>query len=85
MLMMTALQIPLERLLLETDAPDGRPRLGSPYQERLLNIQSQGGAADEELNHPANIRQAAITVCQKLHTTGRTKVTQHLSVLAVLL
>ena len=64
MLMMTALQIPLERLLLETDAPDGRPRLGDPYQERLLNVQSQDGTKDQELNHPANIRQAAITVCQ---------------------
>ncbi|KAL0020598.1 hypothetical protein WJX77_009472 [Trebouxia sp. C0004] len=49
-------KIPLERLLLETDAPDGRPRLGDPYQERLLNLQSQDGTEDQELNHPANIR-----------------------------
>lgn len=49
-------KIPLERLLLETDAPDGRPRLGDPYQERLLNVQSQDGTENQELNHPANIR-----------------------------
>jgi Tat protein secretion system quality control protein TatD with DNase activity len=76
MLLMTALQIPLERLLLETDAPDGRPRLGDPYQERLLNVQSQDGTEDPELNHPANIRQAAITVCQKLHMPGHSRVVQ---------
>lgn len=80
MLMMTALQIPLERLLLETDAPDGRPCFGDPYQQRLLNVQSQDGTEDQELNHPANIRQAAITVCQKLHMPGHSKVTHHLSV-----
>ena len=71
-----SLQIPLERLLLETDAPDGRPRLGDPYQERLLNVQSQDGTENQELNHPANIRQAAITVCQKLHMPGHNNVIQ---------
>ena len=71
-----SLQIPLERLLLETDAPDGRPCLGDPYQERLLTVQSQDGTENQELNHPANIRQAAITVCQKLHMPGHSNVIQ---------
>jgi Tat protein secretion system quality control protein TatD with DNase activity len=81
--MRTAVQIPLERLLLETDAPDGRPRLGDvwgTYQEQLLNFQSQDGTEDQELNHPANIRQAAVTVCQQLQLPGHSKVVQQLSV-----
>lgn len=53
---MALLQIPLERLLLETDAPDGKPRLGDPYQEKLVYLQAQNNATEQDLNHPVNIR-----------------------------
>ena len=50
------LQVPLGRLLLETDAPEGRPRLGEPYESRLKGVKSQSGSDGEGLNHPVNIR-----------------------------
>ena len=49
-------QISLERLLLETDAPDGKPRLGEPYQEKLIDLEAQNDSTEQDLNHPANIR-----------------------------
>lgn len=52
----SCLQVPLNRLLLETDAPDGKPRLGEPYQQKLFSIQGQTNSNEQELNHPANIR-----------------------------
>ena len=52
----TCLQISLERLLLETDAPDGKPRLGDPYQEKLVDLVAQNDSTEQDLNHPANIR-----------------------------
>ena len=53
------MQIPLYRLLLETDAPDGKPRLGEPYQERMHSVASErGGEEENSLNHPAKIRSA---------------------------
>lgn len=48
-------RVPLERLLLETDAPDGKPHLGEPYQQNLLSFQGQGDSNQHDLNHPANI------------------------------
>lgn len=50
------LQVPLKRLLLETDAPDGKPRLGEPYQQKLFSFQRQDKSNEKELNHPTNIR-----------------------------
>ena len=50
------LQIPLELLLLETDAPDGKPRLDEPYQANLVHLQTQSKSSEQDLNHPANIR-----------------------------
>lgn len=55
------MQIPLDRLLLETDAPDGRPRLGEPYQERLLSTADKQEDDQNVSNHPANIRSACIS------------------------
>lgn len=49
-------KVPLNRLLLETDAPDGRPQLGAAYQDKLFSVQQQDSTEDQELNHPANIR-----------------------------
>lgn len=49
-------QVPLNRLLLETDAPDGRPRLGEPYDDKLLDIGQEQGENCAQLNCPANIR-----------------------------
>ena len=45
-------QIPDERLLLETDAPDGRPKAD---EEQLADLKA---AEDDSstMNHPANIR-----------------------------
>ena len=50
------LQIPLRQLLLETDAPDGKPRLDEPYQANLIDLQSHSKSSEQDLNHPANIR-----------------------------
>ena len=53
------MQIPLDRLLLETDAPDGKPRLDEPYKQRMHSVVSEGGNEEQNsLNHPANIRSA---------------------------
>ena len=52
----SCLQIPLARLLLETDAPDGKPRLGEPYHEKLVGLEAQNDLTEQDLNHPANIR-----------------------------
>lgn len=66
------LQVPLERLLLETDAPDGKPHLGEPYQQNLLSFQGQGDSNQHDLNHPANIR--CVHCCTGCCTTAsRTK------------
>ncbi|KAL3138174.1 hypothetical protein ABBQ38_005399 [Trebouxia sp. C0009 RCD-2024] len=48
-------RVPLKRLLLETDAPDGKPRLGEPYQQKLFSFQRQDKSNEKELNHPTNI------------------------------
>lgn len=51
------MQIPLDRLLLETDAPDGRPSLNEPYSTRLHSMaEAPQGAEQSKSNHPANIR-----------------------------
>ena len=52
LLMWPLTQIPLDRFLLETDAPDGKPKL-----DGLLSLEA--GHPDEkdvQLNHPGNIR-----------------------------
>lgn len=64
-----AMQIPLNRLLLETDSPDGLPPLQRrgcqplevvPPAEATCSASEQGveEAADQRLNHPANVRYA---------------------------
>jgi Tat protein secretion system quality control protein TatD with DNase activity len=55
-------QVPLDRLLLETDAPDGLPRLPEDQSSRLIcpvacpATSDDDGSPREELNHPGNIR-----------------------------
>lgn len=56
------MQVPLNRLLLETDAPDGRPQLGAAYQDKLFSVQQQDSTEDQELNHPANIRHVCLVL-----------------------
>lgn len=58
------LQIPLERLLLETDAPDGKPWLGEPYQRKLVDLQAQNNSPEQGLNHPVNIRCVGVIAVQ---------------------
>ena len=58
------MQIPLDRLLLETDAPDGRPRLGEPYDRNLVDLEEEGDESKGQLNHPANIRCGFQNLCQ---------------------
>lgn len=62
--METAMQVPLDRLLLETDAPDGRPRLEDQDQHKLWSVHSEHGPDDQQLNHPANIRYAPVNCAQ---------------------
>ena len=63
------MQVPLERLLLETDAPDGKPRLGQPYKEKLRGLPTQSQGDDDGLNHPVNIRSVQpSTPCSYLPT-----------------
>ena len=65
----TCLQISLERLLLETDAPDGKPRLGDPYQEKLVDLVAQNNSTEQDMNHPANIRYVHTgLMCRMLHS-----------------
>lgn len=49
-------QVPLERLLLETDSPDGLPKLASPEMggqlKRCCPVDANGGTS----NHPSNLR-----------------------------
>lgn len=60
------MQIPLDRLLLETDAPDGRPRLDEPYQQRLHSLADDPDPNEQNrANHPANIRYSKS--CMRLH------------------
>lgn len=49
-------QVPPERLLLETDAPDGLPKLASPDMVRQLKQGSPSNANGEASNHPSNLR-----------------------------
>lgn len=60
--------MPLDRLLLETDAPDGKPRLGQPYKEKLRELPTHRQQDDEGLNHPVNIRSDAVK--QRLTRAG---------------
>ncbi|VFQ89012.1 unnamed protein product [Cuscuta campestris] len=45
--------VPLERILLETDAPDGFPTLCNSLEDALV-LTEEG--SEERLNHPANIK-----------------------------
>ena len=53
---LAALQVPLDRLLLETDSPDARPHQHPELQQALP------GDPDGRLNQPANVRWACCCV-----------------------
>ncbi|CAA0826573.1 TatD related DNase [Striga hermonthica] len=44
--------VPMDRILLETDAPDARPKSGGS----LFLVEEGEGTEEESLNHPGNIR-----------------------------
>ena len=58
--MNTALQVPIERLLLETDSPDGLQPLLRRDASQIVPLPCRPAEASEaqeqKLNHPANIR-----------------------------
>ena len=54
-------QIPLDRLLFETDAPDGVPKADDLVQvPRSSAADATNASSRQQLNHPANIRHAII-------------------------
>ena len=55
------MQIPLDRLLLETDAPDGVPKADDLVQvPQSPAVDAKDASSPQQLNHPANIRHAII-------------------------
>jgi Tat protein secretion system quality control protein TatD with DNase activity len=54
------LKIPLERLLLETDAPDGKPHSMGDLE---MDLADPSPDSARKLNHPANIRFAFLAHC----------------------
>ena len=55
-----AAQVPLDRLLLETDSPDGLPALQRRQTSEQEILTVHGSDGDEAGNHPANIRCTAL-------------------------
>ena len=51
-----AAQVPLDRLLLETDSPDGLPALLTRHTAKQEVLTVPGSDRNEDGNHPANIR-----------------------------